>query len=74
MKCFLYPCHPCDPWLNLCLLYSLQEFAMRFVCTLIALCLVPMAALGQEKKEAGPIKEITLDLKEPVTYRSKSTV
>ena len=27
-----------------------------------------MTALAQEKKEAGPIKEIKLDLKEPVTY------
>jgi WD40 repeat protein len=41
---------------------------MRRLLILGWLALVPMTALAQDKKEAGPIKEIKLERKDPVAY------
>jgi WD40 repeat protein len=42
---------------------------MRFLWILACLSVLPLSASAQDKtKEAGPIKEIKIDLKEPVTY------
>ncbi len=46
---------------------------MRFVCTFVVLCLLPLSASAQVK-EPGPIKEIDLKLKEPVGYEKVDTI
>lgn len=47
---------------------------MRFVCTFIALCLLPVAASAQGVKEVGPIKEIDLKRKDPVKYEEVDVI
>lgn len=41
---------------------------MRFLLCFSLIALAPLVASGQEKKEGGPIPEIKLDRKDPVTY------
>src|SRR5436853_5634007 len=41
---------------------------MRFLLTALCLSLLPLAASAQDKKEVGPIKEIKLDRKDPISY------
>jgi WD40 repeat protein len=41
---------------------------MRFLCTAIALGLLPLSVSAQGAKEVGPIAEIKVELKKPLTY------
>lgn len=41
---------------------------MRFVLTLACLSLLPLSAIAQAPKEPGPIPDIKLDRKEPISY------
>jgi hypothetical protein len=44
---------------------------MRLVCTLVALCLLPLSASAQVGKEPGPLAEFKLelkDLKKPLAF------
>ncbi len=41
---------------------------MRIFLTLACLSLIPLAASAQDKKDAGPLKIIKLDRKDPVSY------
>ena len=41
---------------------------MRFCLTLACLALLPLSAFAQDKKEAGPIKVVKIDRKDPVSY------
>ncbi len=41
---------------------------MRLFLALLSLSVLPLAAQAQEKKETGPIKEVKIDRKDPISY------
>src|ERR1051325_9109932 len=51
-----------------------MEFPMRFLCAFVCLSLLPLTASAQDKKEVGPLKEVPLNLKEPVPYEKVDVI